>query len=269
MKFFISFLRIWLQRGKWYILGAVLLTIVSVYVFFQNSNIYKYRVELHGCTSYLNFNSLYDFTFPLTSALLNNEKDNAAKFLKVNPKAVENLKSISLDRVTDIVEEADIRYEFVYFIDFKNDTNGLGLIEAKLIQLVKSHAIIHEKYTLKEQVYFDEKVNIDAAIFRLDSIMKSLKDKQSRYYEELYQRKIDLKIKFDEMLRQRKMYYDVILFYGSDKTGQWIKDEMHLDMFILYCILFYFGLSIALTILISADLRKRFFNFLNRTNFVE
>jgi hypothetical protein len=67
------------------------------------------------------------------------------------------------------------------------------------------------------------------------------------YYETLRQRKVDLTLQLNDYIEKHDEFYDIKIFYGFDKTGQWVSDESKWVKLLAY----YLIASIFITLLIA------------------
>ena len=227
----------WLVRGKWILMLSLVLAMVLAAITFFQKQPKKYVARVYGCTSLLNYNSVYDYLSPVIIALRDDKKEIAARYFEIPLSDFKYLTDINIDRVNQVVEEADIRYEFLISAEFLIDTVGAHHIERGLINFLKRNSLLITKCTEKTKAFAQDKLIMKNEIARIDSLLSSFNDKNTVYYENLRQRKVDLSLQLNKYAEKYDEFYDLKEFYGFDKSGQWIQDESKwVRMFVYYLV---------------------------------
>lgn len=237
----------WLIRGRWILMLSVVLSMALAAITFFQKQPKKFEAKIYGCTSLLNYQSMYDYLAPMMLGIENGKKDITAKYLNVKEDDLKYLDAIVLKHVNQVVEEADIRYEFTLVAVFREDTAGSYKIGEALVDFIRNNSFIVTKCRQKKQAFADNKNILQNEVHRVDSILNSFNDKNTAYYETLRQRRVDLMLQLNQYLEKHNEFYDVKVFYGFDKTGQWIADEIKwVKAFVYYLIA-----SVIITFLIA------------------
>lgn len=238
----------WLLKGKWILMVSVVLSLaLAAGTYFQKQP-KKYCTKLYGCTSLLNFQSMFDYFSPVVASMQNQKKEITAKYLGLKESQLKNLNAIILDHVTQVVEEADIRYEFTIVTEFIGDTAGCYAVEQSLIRFIKNNSLLVTKCAEKKKAFDDDRLVLKDEIKRVDSLLNSFSDKHTLYYETLRQRKVDLTLQLNDYIEKHDEFYDIKVFYGYDKTGQWIADEGKWIQLLIYYLLASVGITFLIAI---------------------
>jgi hypothetical protein len=237
----------WLVQGRWILMLSVVLSMALAAVTFFQKQPKKFEARIYGCTSLLNFQSMFDYFGPVVNSIKNNQKDITAKYLNLKESDLKHVDAIILDHINQVVEEADIRYEFTIVAIFREDTTGSYKIGQALVNFIKNNSFLVTKCAQKKKAFNDNKQILQNEVQRVDSILLSFNDKNTAYCETLRQRRVDLMLQLNQYLEKHDEFYDVKVFYGFDKTGQWVADESKWIKMLVY----YLTASFAITFLIS------------------
>lgn len=238
----------WLIKGKWILMIFIALSLALAAITYFQKQPKKYCTKLYGCTSLLNFTSMFDYFSPVVASMQNQKKDITAKYLGLQESQLKNLNAIILDHVTQVVEEADIRYEFTIVTEFVGDTAGCYAVEQSLIRFIKNNSLLITKCAEKKKAFDEDRKVLRDEIDRVDSLLISFNDKNTLYYETLRQRKVDLTLQLNDYIEEHDEFYDVKVFYGHDKTGQWIADEDKWIELLIYYLLASGGITFLIAI---------------------
>ena len=227
----------WLIKGRWILMLSLVLSMALAAVTFFQKQPKKYEAHIYGCTTLLNFQSMFDYYGPILTGMKTGRKDIAAKCLELKESDLRYVDAIIVDHINQVVEEADIRYEFTLVAIFREDTLGSHKLEQALLGFLKKNTFLVTKSAQKMKVLADNKQILQNEIQRVDSILNSFNNKNTEYYESLRQRRVDLMLQLNQYLEKNNEFYDVKVFYGFDKTGKWVSDEVKwLKLLIYYLI---------------------------------
>ncbi|MFZ9847226.1 MAG: hypothetical protein ACO3EE_03615 [Flavobacteriales bacterium] len=239
--------RNWLVQGRWILMFSVILSMALAAITFFQKQPKKFEARIYGCTSLLNFQSMFDYFGPVVNSMKNNQKDITAKYLNVKESELKFVDAIILDHINQVVEEADIRYEFTIITIFREDTTGSYKVGDALVNFIKNNSFLVTKSAQKKKALNDNKQILQNEVKRVDSILNSFKDRNTAYYETLRQRRVDLMLQLNQYLEKHNEFYDVKVFYGFDKTGQWVADESKWIKMLVY----YLSASFLITFLFA------------------
>ena len=227
----------WLIKGRWILMLSLVLSMALAAVTFFQKPPKKYEAHIYGCTTLLNFQSMFDYYGPILTGMKTGRKDIAAKCLELKESDLRYVDAIIVDHINQVVEEADIRYEFTLVAIFREDTLGSHKLEQALLGFLKKNTFLVTKSAQKMKALADNKQILQNEIQRVDSILNSFNNKNTEYYESLRQRRVDLMLQLNQYLEKNNEFYDVKVFYGFDKTGKWVSDEVKwLKLLIYYLI---------------------------------
>lgn len=227
----------WLIKGRWILMLSLVLSMALAAVTFFQKQPKKYEAHIYGCTTLLNFQSMFDYYGPILTGMKTGRKDIAAKCLELKESDLRYVDAIIVDHINQVVEEADIRYEFTLVAIFREDTLGSHKLEQALLGFLKKNTFLVTKSAQKMKALADNKQILQNEIQRVDSILNSFNNKNTEYYESLRQRRVDLMLQLNQYLEKNNEFYDVKVFYGFDKTGKWVSDEVKwLKLLIYYLI---------------------------------
>ncbi len=203
--------RIWLFK-YWYLLLLCLTLSYGVFYFLKNEKHERIFIcKMQGSTFMLSTLAMNEYMEPLTQCLSEKDYYNAERIIGVKKEILEKVKTI-LYECQNIIEETNIRYEYRITIT-ASDTLGFYLLEDALIKRICKHVLVQENYQNKLKKFEKDKLVIETDINRIDSIISTVKNTQTEYYETLMQRKVDLKLqlsksegKFNENYTHRKIY---------------------------------------------------------------
>ncbi len=227
----------WLIKGRWILMLSLVLSMALAAVTFFQKQPKKYEAHIYGCTTLLNFQSMFDYYGPILTGMKTGRKDIAAKCLELKESDLRYVDAIIVDHINQVVEEADIRYEFTLVAIFREDTLGSHKLEQALLGFLKKNTFLVTKSAQKMKALADNKQILQNEIQRVDSILNSFNNKNTEYYESLRQRRVDLMLQLNQYLEKNNEFYDIKVFYGFDKTGKWVSDEVKwLKLLIYYLI---------------------------------
>jgi hypothetical protein len=204
-------LKIWLFK-YWYFLVLCLALSYGFFYFLKHEKHEQiYICKMQGSTFMLSRLSLNEYMEPLSQSLTEKDYYNAERFIGVDSMILKKIKTILFD-AQPIIEETNIRYEYRITIT-ADDTIGFYLLENALINRMCTHILVQENYQVKLKKFEKDKFLIQTDLKRIDSIVSTIKNKQTEYYETLMQRKVDMQLqlsklegKFNENYIHKKIY---------------------------------------------------------------
>ena len=73
----------WLIKGRWILMLSLVLSMALAAVTFFQKQPKKYEAHIYGCTTLLNFQSMFDYYGPILTGMKTGRKDIAAKCLEL------------------------------------------------------------------------------------------------------------------------------------------------------------------------------------------
>lgn len=209
-------LRIWLFK-YWYLLLLCISLSFGLYYYLLNTEQEKvYLCRLQGSTTLLSNASINDYMGSIIRWVEEKNYSNAERVLGVKKEIFERINSIDFYAQT-IVEEQDIRYEFMVSVTAV-DTTGFYILEEALMKRVSKHILLQDMYATKAKNFEKNKLLIENDLKRIDSIVSTVKEKNTVYFETLMQRKVDLKLQLSKIEEKFKEYYIIKKIQGFNNT---------------------------------------------------